>query len=388
MEIRKIRREEMPDAGIISAIAFHARVTDIEAGKKQLMENFKDDEWGAFSEDGTLMARIHDERFVTRLDGHAVITSGIGAVSTLPEYRIGGAVRNMFEVLLPAARKEGVVLSTLFPFNHMFYRKFGYELSYARTECEMPITSLRGYRFEGWAKMWHPGESTEQYLAVYEACNKRYNLAFVRDGAIMARHVRGEAIKDGNFCYLLGDADGPCAYVCYNDAEGKDGRLIAIEDCAFDGKHGLYALLGFLARFTADYKTMRIPMPNDIDLSNLVNDPYSVKTIKAHNYMARVVDVPKALSLMKKPDHAPFTVAVSDDLLPENAGTWHIAGKTVKKTDVTADIELSVHALAPLILGYLSLSEAALRPDVAINGNRETLEKVFVKKPAFLTDHF
>lgn len=388
MEIRKLRREEIPEAGLISVIAFHARLQDIETRKKQILDNYKDDNWGAFAEDGAIMARIADERFVTRLDGHEVLTSAIGAVSTLPEYRVSGAVRSMFEVILPAARAEGVVLSTLFPFNHVFYRKFGYELCYARTEFELPVASLRGYRFGGWAKLWHPGETTELFTGVYEACAKRYNLAFVRDEAVMARHVRGEFWKDGRFCYLLGDEEGPCAFVCYDDVQEGGSRLIAVEDCAFDGKRGLYALLGFLARFTADYKNVRIPMPSDIDLNNLVDDPYSVKTIKSHNYMARVVDVPKALSLLKKPEGAAFTVAVADDLIPENAGTWRVSGDAVEKTDGNADITLSVHALAPLIVGYLPLAEAELRTDVAVSANRETLERVFVKKPAFLTDHF
>jgi predicted acetyltransferase len=388
MEIRKLRREEMPEAGLISVIAFHVRLQDIGTSRDQITDNYKNDNWGAFSEDGAIMARIEDARYVTRLDGHSVLTSGIAAVSTLPEYRVGGAVRNMFEVLLPAARKEGVVLSTLYPFNHAFYRKFGYELCYAKTEYELPVASLRGYRFGGWAKMWHPGETTELFHEVFEACNKNYNLAFVRDEEIMARHVRGEFWKDGKFCYLLGDEDGPCAYLCYDDVQESDGRLIAIEDCAFDGKRGLYALLGFLARFTADFKKVRIPMPSDIDLNNLVDDPYSVRTITNYNYMARVVDVPKALSLMKKPEGAAFTVAVADELVPENAGMWRVAGGKVEKTDAPADVELSVHALAPLIVGYLSLAEAELRPDVAVLKNRGTLERVFVKKPAFLTDHF
>ncbi len=388
MEIRKLRREEMPEAGLISVIAFHARLQEIESRRQQMIDNYKNDNWGAFTEDGTMMARIADERFVTRLDGHKIMTSAIGAVSTLPEYRVGGAVRNMFEVILPDMRKEGIVISTLFPFNHAFYRKFGYELCYAKTEFELPVASLRGYQFGGWAKMWHPGETTELFGEVYEACNKKYNLAFVRDEAVMARHVNGVYWKDGRFCYLLGDEDGPCAFVCYDDQQADGGRMIAIEDCAFDGKRGLYALLGFLARFTADYKKVRIPMPTDIDLNNLVNDPYSVTTRKAHNYMLRVVNVPKALALMKKPADAPFTIAVVDELIPENAGKWHVKGDQVEKTEQAADIEVSVHALSPMLVGHLSLSEAELRPDVAVFANRETLEKTFVKKPAFLTDHF
>ena len=124
MEVRLLRPDEKFDARMISALAFHGRVEDLE---KERADSEKDtaEDWGAFGADGRLAAHIIRNRYEYRLDGQWVKGSGIGAVSTLPEYRGRGAIRAIFGELLSRAYREGEVLSSLYPFNHAFYRKFG-----------------------------------------------------------------------------------------------------------------------------------------------------------------------------------------------------------------------------------------------------------------------
>ena len=125
MEVRKLKQNEKFDARLISTLAFHQRMEDPE---KQRQESEADpvEDWGAFDENGRLMAHIIRHHFEFRLDGQWVPGGGIGAVSTLPEYRNSGAVRAIFGTLLPEAYREGEVLSALYPFSHAFSRKFGY----------------------------------------------------------------------------------------------------------------------------------------------------------------------------------------------------------------------------------------------------------------------
>lgn len=86
MVIRQLKQEEKFMAGRISGICFHERIDDL-AKKRQEWEEAKEEDWGAFDEKGTLMARIINNRYTSYVDGQEIQNGGIGAVSTLPEYR-------------------------------------------------------------------------------------------------------------------------------------------------------------------------------------------------------------------------------------------------------------------------------------------------------------
>ena len=81
MKVRKIRKNELPEAYLISAYCFHVRTDDTDAEIRKIDASNRED-WGAFDDDGTLMARIINNRYTFYFDGHEVPAGGIGAVST------------------------------------------------------------------------------------------------------------------------------------------------------------------------------------------------------------------------------------------------------------------------------------------------------------------
>ena len=148
MEVRLLSGEERFRARMIATVAFHGRMEDPEKTRQE-SEKETQQHWGAFREDGTLMAHMINHQFLSRLDGKLVRNGGIGAVSTLPEYRMEGAVREIFRKLLPHAYADGEVISTLYPFSHSFYRKFGYETVCWKNVYEFAPAVLKGYAFPG-----------------------------------------------------------------------------------------------------------------------------------------------------------------------------------------------------------------------------------------------
>ncbi len=158
MEIRTLNQQEKMDARLISTLAFHQRMEDPEKERRECDTDPTED-WGAFDEHGTLMAHIIHHRFLFRLDGQWIPGGGIGAVSTLPEYRGNGVIRAIFQRLLAEAYREGQILSALYPFNHAFYRKFGYETVRYRNEYRFPPALLSEYHFP--ASCGHPFESPD-----------------------------------------------------------------------------------------------------------------------------------------------------------------------------------------------------------------------------------
>ena len=74
--------------------------------------------------------------------------------------------------------------------------------------------------------------------------------------------------------------------------------------------------------------------------------------------------------------------------IPENNGTWAVHGESAELTDEKPDLTVSIQALGQMASGAVSLAEAMYRPDVTVSGNEAVLEKVFVRKPILVEDHF
>ena len=71
MEVRLLKPEEHFEANLISTVAFHMKMEDPEKNREESLKS-QDEDWGAFSEDGKVMARIINNHYETRLDGQRV----------------------------------------------------------------------------------------------------------------------------------------------------------------------------------------------------------------------------------------------------------------------------------------------------------------------------
>ena len=390
MEVRLLKPEEHFEANLISTVAFHMKMEDPEKNREESLKS-QDEDWGAFSEDGKVMARIINNHYETRLDGQRVRNGGIGAVSTLPEYRNTGAVKAIFEKLIPEAYRNGEIISALYPFNHAFYRKFGYETVRWQDHYEFVPAVLSGYRFSGDAELWKPGDPVSEYTALYNRFADSFNLAMYRDDKMMLDLIKGEYYKDRKFCYLLKENGKTVAYLIFQDVRNDPAAILTVKDIAWDGKAGFYAILGFLARFTADYGTIRMFLPSCLQLLSVIQTPraYDIQQTASQSYMIRAVNVQRLLEIIKKPDDSCFVIRVEGDAqISENNGTWEVSGKGAVPTEKAPDLTVSIQALGQMAAGAVSLFEAMYRPDVTVSGNEAVLEKVFVRKPILVEDHF
>ena len=390
MEVRKLKPEEHFEANLISTVAFHMKMEDPEKNREESLKS-QDEDWGALSDDGKVMARIINNHYETRLDGQRISNGGIGAVSTLPEYRNTGAVKAIFEKLIPEAYRNGEIISTLYPFNHAFYRKFGYETVRWQDHYEFVPAVLSGYRFSGDAELWKPGDPVSEYTALYNRFADSFNLAMYRDDKMMLDLIKGEYYKDRKFCYLLRENEKTVAYLIFQDVRNDPAAILTVKDLAWDGRNGFYAILGFLARFTADYGTIRMFLPSCLQLLSVIQTPraYDIQQTATQSYMIRAVNVKRMLEIIKKPDDSQFVIRVEGDAqIPENNGTWKVCGNSVEETEETPDLTVSIQAFGQMAAGAVNLAEAMYRPDVTVSGNEAVLEKVFVRKPILVEDHF
>lgn len=392
MVIRQLKQEEKFMAGRISGICFHERIDDL-AKKRQECEEAKEEDWGAFDEKGTLMARIINNRYTSYVDGQEIQNGGIGAVSTLPEYRNAGAVRNIFEKLLPYAYENGEVISTLYPFSHQFYRKFGYETVCYRNQYRFKPEVLKGYHFDGEAVMWEEGEDISDYFGLYRQFAPKYNLAVKREEALMKReHMKGNIYKERKFSYLLREKGQNVAYLLIEDVYQKEAAFMWVEEAVWNSPEGFRAILGFLARFSADYGEIELTLPYDLELYSVIRSAkaYEIQKTTRQDYMVRVINVKRMLEILSKPEGTDCRIRVCDPQIEQNNRIWHVTENVVEMAadGTETDMEVSIQAFSQLAVGAISLDEALLREDIAISAKKEKLRSLFRRKSIFINEHF
>ena len=221
--------------------------------------------------------------------------------------------------------------------------------------------------------MLRPGDPIDGLKTVFDAHFLRYNMAIRREERHWKRVLGEDTYKERVYTYLLEGEDGPSAYVVLaaEDA-GPFEKAGNVREIGFVRPEGLRDVLGFLYRFAAQYGKLRIPLPDDIPLTSLVDESYDLKVVYSNHQMTRVRD---------------DGIAQNDGVFCVRCTNGEVA---VEKKAGVANVDLcvDVRTLAQLLLGFLSVDEAMYKADVQVNSNIETLRGVFTKRGVFLTDHF
>ena len=250
----------------------------------------------------------------------------MGGVASLPEHRYEGAVRQIFQTVLPWMRQRGGVFSALYPFSHVYYRRFGYELCQIASYHKIPTQALSAFRCTCQVSMVQPGQDLDSLQAVYSARLGQYNLAVQREDRHWEKaHWKGP-LQGAALRLSFEGQLGPLAYVVFQAQEATPhSKSGAIRELAFQGPEGLRQLLGFLYRLAAQYDWFTVSLPEDTPLAALIPEYYDLEVSSGEQPMARILHVEKALA-RKAPQGVRYTVKVRDNLLPENNGVFRVSG--------------------------------------------------------------
>ncbi|MCL2487787.1 MAG: GNAT family N-acetyltransferase [Oscillospiraceae bacterium] len=347
--------------------------------------------YGAVDAAGRVLAGMEVIPYTMWFDGHKVPMYGIGGVASMPETRRQGHIRGIFRKVFEDIYEAGAVFSHLYPFNHDYYRQFGYEHCGAAKKYTLPPAPARRLPDNGAAYEYIKGDpARDRLIEIFETYASRYNIMISRSGKFWD-DVLDITLFGGVRLYYWTDAAGEIkSWVKFN----KSG-WIYIQDMAWTDREGMRGILRFLGMFegAADRLRFDVKCPPEFKPEFFCNNLYEIEIENAWMGMSRVVNVKKALELMKKPEgEGKFTVKVNDGFMPQNSGTYAVEyGENdcaVTESDAAADIEVSERAFTQMILGVYGLDQIIWRGDVQINSNREILEKVFIKKPLLLVDHF
>lgn len=336
--------------------------------------------------------------FATHLRGAVVSMGGVSTVATPPEHRRRGYVETLMRELCREYRETGTPISALWPFEHPFYRQYGWATCNRYYSWSAPPDALRTAAGEprgAWRSV--DRDEWEVLAPVHDADAASFELSVDRTADWWTERVlRGW--QEDPFVYCWTDAEGrPRAYLTYRVEGDWEDRTLVVGDHAAADRAAFDQVLRFLADHDSQVSAVRLATSPDPSLLDRVDDPRELDCEIEAGPMFRLVDVPATLTALSYPVEASIVVDLADPLLPEvedayevtvtDAGTAGAA--TCEPTEAPADASLDIGAFSQLVCGYRSAETLADAGELdADGGTIATLDALFPASNPYLRERF
>jgi predicted acetyltransferase len=342
-----------------------------------------------------LVSSLEIHPFTIFFCGRPVQMGGIGAVSTLPEYRRRNLMAKLLERALAIMGERGDVFSMLGPFSYRFYRKFGWELAFHHWEYTVSVADFAGFGRGAGRFLPLTMADLPRMKTVYEKYAAGYNGALKRDDSWW-RHLLKKLEKEGYHFYGYESDQGQLeGYLLFQFNKGK----ILVHELVYLSHAAEEEIFRFFHLHSAQAETVVWRAPaGDPSLLVLPEPPLNCRLVSG--MMARVVDVKRALeSLSFPPDRVvDFSLKVDDPHAAWNHNRCFqvriVEGKaTVEEKPENGekpDLECPVQSFSQFVLGYTGLKESVEMGKVILRDEKRLpeLAELFPAKKTFMNDWF
>ena len=366
--------------------------------------------------------------FEARVRGTIHLVPGLSAVASPPENRREGYVGRMIEGSLEEYRERGGRFAVLWPFDHGFYRRYGWAIANKYATYELDPEELAFAAAAVGTSGNYRRLTADDYAVlepVYAEHAGRYALSLVRDEAWWRHRVFSSWTKDPFVCAwsrngdLRGDdprgddprgedpqgddlrGDDLRGYLVYTiDGESGD-RTMNVKEIAFCDHEAYLALLAFCHNHDSQVSSVKLTGPEGSRLLDLVPDPHELDCTIHTGPMVRIVDVTEALAALSYPERdARVVIDVADPIADWNEGTFELVVKdgtascdriddepdaSLDETDASVD----VGSLSQLAVGYRSAADLEEAGDLEASTEAlRDLDALFPRTDVYLGDVF
>ena len=322
--------------------------------------------------------------------------AGLAAVATPPEHRRRGLVARLVRESLRDYRDRGIALSALWPFEHPFYRQYGWETAnnYATYECGPGALAFADQRREGSFRRID-ADDWRDLAAAYRTFAERYALTFERTERWWRRRVFEGRETDPYVAAWERDGDVR-GYLTYAVEGDDDGRLLRVRELTPADHEAYLHLLRYLHYHDSQVDRVRFSGPPDARPLDLADDPREIECTIRPGPMFRLVDVPTALESPSYPREAAgsLTIEVEDATATWNDDTYRIevadGALACTRADGTPDASIDVNTLSQLYAGYRPLAELERTGTLSVRDPdaRELLDSLFPERRVYLRQGF
>ncbi|MGL5507965.1 MAG: GNAT family N-acetyltransferase, partial [Paraclostridium sp.] len=245
---------------------------------------YKENNTIVVEDDGEIVSSLQLNQYNIKLNNNIYETSYVVGVSTYPQARGKGFMKNIMDFSLNEMYNRGQLVSLLMPIDYRLYRKYGYEHCYDQLEYKLEVESLRQFKIQGdFVKA--KNENIKDMINIYNTCLKSCNGYTHRD--VYYYENLFKEIKCENGHIYIHKEDAFEGYVIYF----INGDTLFVRELLYKNIKSLKSILKFLYNHNTQAKNITImsPIIDDIRyiLPNLKNNTINIKPFM----MGRVINL-------------------------------------------------------------------------------------------------
>ncbi|NLB89852.1 MAG: GNAT family N-acetyltransferase [Clostridiales bacterium] len=396
MSIRPLRKEEMLAIKRLDALCYNVPYNEKEVlNALDKQENPEKGYWGFFNDQNLLESAVGCFTYDVFYQGKACKMAGIGGVVTSPEARRGGKVRQLLGTALKEAYDKDCLFSTLYPFSHAFYEKFGYTLMNQQTNYKVPVDAFIPFAQKN-TKIWSSQADTKKdiddLVAFTDQFHSHFTIAAVSNQEYWKKTLPENPYDHGTYTYLIGEegSQRPNAFIRFSSRFEEKEKNMFVSSLAFSSREGLQNCFAFFSAFFGQFRHVVFSLPTQVPVREMLSDPYRVEVFSRELPMGRVINPEKVLALLaSKHPSLSLTIKVVDPFFSFAQGCWSIVqGEVKQNTASQADCTMSIQSFSQVAMGALTFRQVVYKPDILFSGEIANFEKLFSCNPFYLTDTF
>lgn len=341
-------------------------------------------------ENDELMSSLQLNQYKINLNNKIYDMSYVVGVSTYPNARGKGYMKDMMDFALNELYKKDQLVSLLMPIDYRLYKKYGYEHCYDQIEYKLNIEELKQFKIVGdFEKITN--NHINYMMDIYNEFLLNTNGYVVRDKNYYENLFKEIKCENGHmYIYKEENYEGYIIYFIMEDT-------MFIREICYKNISSLKSMLKFIYNHNTQCKKVTIMSPV-IDsiryiLPNLKTSEINIKPFM----MGRVINLEKFLNTLSIEcnDLDGVYIEIIDNQIKENNNVFEIRVKDNKvkaiKSNKKADIGLSINYISQLAFSYIDIEKVLFLENItktkentkAIN----LLKSIFSKKENYINEY-
>lgn len=309
----------------------------------------------ALEKNGNIISSIHLNQHKINLFHKEYDVSYVVGVSTLPESRGTGMMKELMQFSLRSMYERGQEVSILMPIDFRLYTPFGFQNCYDYEVVKLDVFYLKRFKING---DFCEVEKPEDLERIYGLANKRYNGYALRDKKYFEEFIE-EMKAEGGYIYVNFRNGEPVGYIAYS----MDSGTFYVRELYYIDISAYESILKFIFNHNTQCKNVEIMTSIDSPLYDLLDNPKESVFEKKPFMMGRVINFIRLIDKLEIPYFSDFkgvSIKIKDEYIKENDGLFKLKRNNglVKAEKCDSDDyadEFTINEITSLFFGYKSI---------------------------------